>query len=173
MRKTKKLYSKEEIDKRVKKLADVISQDYRGKELVVIGVLKGAFIFMADLIRYFYFPCIVDFVKITSYGSGMISSENIKITKDIEIDIEGKDVLVVEDIIDTGLTLSFLVDRLKKRNPQSLKTCVFLDKKSRGKTKFEVDYVGFSIGGEFVIGYGLDYNEKYRNLSGIYKLRKG
>ena len=156
------LYSKEEIDKRVRELADIISRDCQGEELIVIGVLKGAFIFMADLIRYLSIPCIVDFVRVASYGSGTISSEKIEFKKDVEIDIEGKDVLIIEDIVDTGLTLSFLTDKLKERNPHSLKVCVFLDKKHRREVEFDADYVGFTMDEGFVVGYGLDFNEMGR-----------
>lgn len=172
-RNMKILYSEEEIDIRVKELAEEISQGFWGKELVVIGVLKGAFIFMADLVRHFDMPCVIDFIGLSSYGSGTDSSGKIKITKDIEVDISGKHVLIVEDIIDTGGTLSFLMDRLRNRRPSSLKVCVFLDKKGRREVEFEVDYTGFLIDGGFVVGYGLDFNEMYRNLSEIRQERKG
>ncbi|MDO9530083.1 MAG: hypoxanthine phosphoribosyltransferase [Syntrophales bacterium] len=158
------LYTKEEIDKRVKDLADIISRDYQEDELIVIGILKGAFVFMADLIRYFSIPCVVDFVRVASYGSGTASSEKIEFKKDIETDIKGKNVLIVEDIVDTGLTLSFLVDKLKERNPRSLKVCVFLDKKHRREIDFDADYVGFAMDEGFVVGYGLDCNEVGRSL---------
>ena len=122
------LISKPKIDDRVQRLADEISRDYEGKELVLIGILKGAFVFMADLIRCLRIPCEVDFVRLASYGTGTVSSGNIMITKDIETPIRGRDVLIVEDIVDTGLTLYFLVDKLKEREPESLKVCVLLDK---------------------------------------------
>jgi len=161
------LFTKADIDRRVRELADMISHDYHGKELVVIGILKGAFVFMADLIRSLRVPCIVDFVGLASYGSKTVSSENIVITKDIEISLKGRDVLVVEDIIDTGLTLSFLVNRLKEREPRTLRVCVFLDKSTRRKVLFEADYTGFQIEDRFVVGYGLDFNEKFRFLPEI------
>ena len=161
------LISKPEIDNRVQKLADEISRDYEGKELVLIGILKGAFIFMADLIRCLRVPCKVDFVRLASYGTGTVSSGSIMITKDIEIPIHGTDVLIVEDIVDTGLTLSFLVDKLKEREPQSLKVCVLLDKKERRKVPFEAEYVGFDIPDRFVVGYGIDFNEMYRFLPDV------
>jgi len=161
------LYTKEEIDKRVTELADTISRDYKGKEIIVIGVLKGAFIFMADLIRCLNVPCIVDFIRVASYGSGTVSSGEIEIKKDIETNIEGKDVLIIEDIIDTGLTMSFLMDKLKERNPHSLKVCVFLDKKHRREIEFNADYVGFTMDEGFVVGYGLDCNEMDRFLADI------
>jgi hypoxanthine phosphoribosyltransferase len=161
------LIAKADIDKRVQELADVISRDYEGKELIIIGILKGAFVFMADLIRSLRVPCMIDFVRLASYGTGTMSSGSIMITKDIETPIRGRDVLVVEDIVDTGLTLSFLVDRLKERDPQSLKVCVFLDKKERRKVPFEAGYVGFDIPDRFVVGYGLDFNEMYRFLPDV------
>jgi hypoxanthine phosphoribosyltransferase len=161
------LYTKEEIDKRVRELADTISYDYQGNELILICILKGAFIFMADLIRYLTVPCIVDFVRVASYGSGTTSSGKIVIKKDIETSIEGKDVLIIEDIVDTGLTLSFLVDKLKEKKPHSLKVCVFLDKKHRREVEFNADYVGFTMDEGFVAGYGLDFNEMGRFLPDI------
>jgi len=161
------LIAKADIDKRVVELAEAIFRDYEGKELIVIGILKGAFIFMADLIRQLRCPCKVDFVRLASYGTGTVSSGSIMITKDIETPIKGKDVLIVEDIVDTGLTLSFLVARLKERDPRSLKVCVFLDKKERRKIPFGADYVGFDIPDHFVVGYGLDFNEMYRFLPDI------
>jgi hypoxanthine phosphoribosyltransferase len=161
------LISKPEIDDRVQRLADEISRDYEGKELVLIGILKGAFVFMADLIRCLRIPCEVDFVRLASYGTGTVSSGNIMITKDIETPIRGRDVLIVEDIVDTGLTLYFLVDKLKEREPESLKVCVLLDKKERRKVPFEAEYVGFDIPDRFVVGYGLDFNEMYRFLPDV------
>ena len=161
------LYPREVIEKRVKELAAAISRDYEGKELFVIGILKGAFIFMADLIRSLTIPCRVDFVRLASYGAGQASSGKVVMTNDIETSIKDRDILIVEDVIDTGLSLSFLVDWLKERNPRSLKVCVFLDKKARRKAPFEADYVGFTIDDRFVVGYGLDYNEKARFLPDI------
>lgn len=161
------LYSKEEIDKRVRELADNISRDYKGKEVIMVGVLKGAFVFMADLIRHLNVPCIVDFIRVASYGSGTVSSGKIEIKKDIETDIAGKDVLIIEDIIDTGLTIYFLMDKLKERNPRSLKVCVFLDKKHRREIELNADYVGFTMDDGFVVGYGLDCNEMDRFLPDV------
>jgi len=162
VQKKRVLYSREEISGRVAELAKAISEDYRGKELVLIGVLKGAFIFMADLIRCLKIPCVVDFIRVASYGSGSVSSGQVVIRKDIETDIEGKDVLIVEDIIDTGITLRFLVEKLKERKPLSLRVCAFLDKRARRKVEFEADYVGFTMEDGFVVGYGLDFNEMSR-----------
>ncbi len=168
VQKKKVLYSREEIRDKVSKLADAISEDYQGREIVLIGVLKGAFIFMADLIRCLKIPCVVDFIRVASYGSGSVSSGQVVIRKDIETDIKGKDVLIVEDIIDTGITLHFLVETLKERKPRSLKVCAFLDKRARRKVKFEADYVGFTMEDGFVVGYGLDFNEMSRFHPEVY-----
>jgi len=162
------LFSKETIQKRVKELAEQISKDYTGRELIVIGILKGAFIFMADLIREISIPCRVDFARLASYGTGSESSGKVVMTKDIETSIKGKDILIVEDILDTGLTMQYFVDWMKERNPKSLKICVFLDKRKRRKVSFEADYVGFTIEDGFVVGYGLDFNEMYRFSPDIY-----
>lgn len=162
------LFSRAEIQKRVKELAGQISSDYAGRELVVIGILKGAFIFMADLVREISIPCNIDFVRVASYGASSESSGKVVMTKDIETSIKGRDILIVEDIIDTGLTLQYLVNWLKERNPNSLKICVFLDKRKRRKVSFEADYVGFTIDDGFVVGYGLDFNEQYRFFSDVY-----
>lgn len=162
------LFSRDEIQKQVQEIAGRISADYSGRELIVIGVLKGAFIFMADLIRALSIPCKVDFVRVASYGAGSENSGKVVLTKDIETSIKGRDILVVEDIIDTGLTLTYLVDWLRERNPQSLKVCAFLDKRKRRKVSFEADYVGFTIDDGFVVGYGLDFNEQARFLPEVY-----
>jgi hypoxanthine phosphoribosyltransferase len=165
------LFSRDKIQKRVKELASQISKDYTGRELIMIGVLKGAFIFMADLIREISIPCTIDFARLASYGAGSESSGKVVMTKDIETSIKDKDILIVEDILDTGLTMQYFVDWLKERNPRSLKTCVFLDKRKRRKVSFEADYVGFTIEEGFVVGYGLDFNEKYRFSPDIYVLK--
>ncbi len=165
------LFSRDEIQRRVGEIASQISADYSGRELLVIGVLKGAFIFMADLIRALCIPCKVDFVRIASYGAGQESSGKAVLTKDIETSIKGRDILIVEDIVDTGVTLTYLVDWLKERNPQSLKVCAFLDKRKRRKVSFEADYVGFTIDDGFVVGYGLDFNEKARFLPEVYIIK--
>jgi hypoxanthine phosphoribosyltransferase len=161
------LISKEEINMRVEELAGQISRDYQGKELLVIGILKGAFIFMADLIRRISIPCRVDFVRLASYGGGSYSSGEVRLTKDIETSITGCDVLIVEDIVDTGLTLSLLIDLLKQREPGSLRVCTLIDKKERRQVPFAAEYVGFTISDGFVVGYGLDYNEKFRYLPDV------
>lgn len=162
------LFSREAIQHRIDALAKDIDRDYLGKELIVIGVLKGAFIFMADLIRALQVPSKVDFVRLASYGAGCVSSGQIAISKDIEIDIRGRNVLIVEDIVDSGLTLSFLVELLRQREPASVRVCAFLDKRGRRQVPFEADYVGFSMDDGFVIGYGLDYNEQARFLPDVY-----
>jgi len=164
----KVLYTKEAISRRVAELAEEISRDYRGREPVLIGVLKGAFIFMADLIRCLKVPCVIDFVRVASYGSGSTSSGNVIIKKDIETDITGKDVLIIEDIVDTGITMRFLVERLKEKNPRSLKVCAFIDKRARREVEFEADYVGFTMEDGFIVGYGLDFDEKSRFHPEVY-----
>jgi hypoxanthine phosphoribosyltransferase len=166
------LFSRDEIQKRVKEIASQISRDYAGRELIMIGILRGAFIFMADLIREISIPCKVDFARLASYGAGSESSGKVVMTKDIETSIKDRDILIVEDIVDTGLTLQYLVDWLKERNPRSLKTCVFLDKRKRRKISFEAEYVGFTIDDGFVVGYGLDFNEKYRFSPDIYVIKQ-
>ncbi len=165
------IYPKEAIAGRVAELASAISRDYK-QELVVIGVLKGAFIFMADLIRHLEIPCVADFVRIASYGSGQVSSGNVVITKDIETPILNRDVLIVEDIIDSGLTLKFLYDRIRERQPASLRVCALIDKRARRKVDFEADYVGFSMEDGFVVGYGLDFNEQARYFPDVYLVRE-
>lgn len=162
------LYHRDAIRERVASLAAEISRDYQGQEVVLVGILKGAFIFLADLIRYLEIPCVVDFVRLASYGAGSVSSGQIVVTKDLEMDIRGRHIIVVEDIIDTGLTLDYLVGVLKQRSPASLKVCAFLDKRLRRKVPFEADYVGFCMDDGFVIGYGLDYNEQARYLPDVY-----
>ncbi len=166
------LISKEELDKKVKELASRISKDYEGKELVIIGVLKGGFIFLADLAREITIPVDLDFMSVSSYGNSSKSSGVVKIIKDVDTNIDGKHVLIVEDIIDTGLTLNHLVELLKTRGPLSVKICAALDKPSRRKAFVQVDYKGIEIPDEFVVGYGLDYGGKYRNIPEVCILRK-
>ena len=166
------LFPRAIIQKRVQELASQISDDYAGRELIIIGILKGAFIFMADLIRAMRIPCKVDFVRVASYEAGSESTGKVVMTKDIETSIRGRDILIVEDIVDTGLTLQYLVDWFKERNPQSLKVCAFLDKRKKRKVSFEADYVGFTIDDGFVVGYGLDFSEQYRFLPEIYVIKQ-
>ena len=166
------LISKREIDKRVKELAKQISIDYKGKDLIVVGILKGSFIFLSDLIRKIKVPCIIDFMQLSSYGSNTISSTEVRIISELKTIIKGKDVLIVEDIIDSGLTMAFLSQYLNVRDPKSIKVCTLLNKKERRTIPFTPDYIGFDIPNEFVIGYGLDFDEKYRSLPYISKVEK-
>jgi len=165
------LIPRTEILRRVREIGDEISRDYAGEEILAIGVLKGAFIFMADLIRALSIPCQTDFMRAASYGAGSESSGKIVITKDIEIPIDGRNILIVEDIVDTGLTLRHIVDTLKSRNPKSIKVCTFLDKRKRRKVSLEADYVGFTMDDGFIVGYGLDFNEQYRSLPDLYVIQ--
>ena len=162
------LLSREQIASLVQGLADQISKDYNGRELVMVCILKGAFVFLSDLVRYLKIPVKIDFVRLASYGSGMKSSGNIEITKDIELPIEGKDVLIIEDIIDSGHTLQFLKDRIILSNPHSVKICALLDKKARREVEMEADYLGIEVDDVFIVGYGIDFNENYRYLPEIY-----
>jgi hypoxanthine phosphoribosyltransferase len=162
------LISRKKIASIVKGLADQISKDYGDKELVLVCILKGAFMFLSDLIRHLSIPVRIDFVRLASYGAGMKTSGKIEITKDIEIPIEGKDVLIVEDIIDSGRTLVFLKERFALFNPRSVKICALLDKKARREVEVEADYLGKEVEDVFVVGYGIDFNETYRNLPEIY-----
>jgi hypoxanthine phosphoribosyltransferase len=158
------LLSAEQVETRVAELGAAISRDYAGKEILVVGILKGAFVFCADLIRRLEVPAQVDFMAVSSYGQSTESSGVIKITKDLDASVEGKHVLLVEDIADTGLTLRYLREYLERQRPASLRVCVLLDKPSRRKTEVTVDYIGFTIPDEFVVGYGIDYAEQYRHL---------
>lgn len=158
------LLTEEQIRVRVAEIGRQISIDYNGKEVLVTGILKGAMIFLADLVRSITVPTCFDFMAVSSYGSSTKSSGVVRILKDLDQSIEGRHVLIVEDIIDTGLTLNYLLDNLKSRGPASLKVCTLLDKPSRRVAEVKIDYNGFSIPDEFVVGYGLDYNEHYRNF---------
>jgi len=158
------LLSEEAIAKRVRELGEQISEDYQGCDLVVVGILKGALVFMADLIRHLSIPVIMDFAVVSSYGAATKTSGVVRILKDLDQPIEGKHVLIVEDIIDTGLTMHYLINNLKARKPLSVKVCTLLDKPSRREVDIVPDYCGFSIPDSFVVGYGLDYAEYYRNL---------
>lgn len=160
------LVSEEALKAKVAELGAQISRDYEGRNLVLVSILKGSVVFMADLMRAVTIPCSIDFMVVSSYGgSNTTTSGLVKIIKDLDADLSGKDVLIVEDILDTGITLSHLVPMLKMRNPNSVKLCTILSKPSRRKADIEPDYCGFEVPDEFVVGYGLDYNEKYRNLS--------
>ena len=161
---------KNDIDKLVAQVARRISSDYQNDELILIGVLKGAFVFLSDLVRHVSIPVKVDFIRVSSYGSGT-SSGNIHLTKDIEIDIINKDVLIIEDIVDTGLTLAYIIDYLKSFNPKTVKVCTLIDKHERREAKLKIDYACYEVDEGFLVGYGLDYDEDYRNLPGVYHLK--
>ena len=158
------LFSQEQLDKRVSEIAEEINRDYEGKNLILISVLRGSFVFMADLVRKIKHPCLIDFMSVSSYGKGSTSSGQVQITKDLSEDISGMDVIVVEDILDSGNTLSYLLRLLEQRRPASIRLCTLLDKPDRRVKPVEVHYSGFTIPDAFVVGYGLDYAERYRNL---------
>ena len=158
------LLSEEEIRAKCKEMGARISQEYKGKNLMLVTVLKGAVVFLADLMRAIEVPAEIDFMVVSSYGSGVKSSGVVKIVKDLDVPLAGKDLLIVEDILDSGLTLSYIKELLASRGPASIKIATLLDKPSRRKVDLVADYIGFSVPDEFVIGYGLDYDDKYRNL---------
>ena len=167
----KLLISSETIKKRVNELATQISLDYEGRNPVLIGVLKGVVFFLADLARELNIPVEIDFVRAASYGAGTTSSRNVRLTKDIENSVHGKPVILVEDIVDTGLTLTHIIQEIEKKNPESVKICALIEKLERQDIKIPIDYCGFRIKEGFIIGYGLDFDEKYRNLPDLYVLR--
>ncbi len=158
------MITQEEIENKVLEIAKQIEADYKGESLLVVGILKGASVFVSDLIRKIDLDINIDFMSVSSYGNGVESSGTVKILKDLDVDIDGKHVLIVEDIIDSGLTLSNLVAALETRNPKSLKLCTLLDKPHRRTAQMHVDYIGFEIEDKFIVGYGIDWAEKYRNL---------
>jgi hypoxanthine phosphoribosyltransferase len=166
------LFTKEEIENAVKRLASSIERDYDDEEILFVCLLKGSFMFMSDLIRYIKNPSMVDFMRVSSYGNNMQSKGEITITKDLEEDIKGRNVIIVEDIIDSGLTLKNIKEILLERNPKSLKVCALLDKRARREVEMEGDYVGLTIEDGFVVGYGIDYAEQYRNLPEICVVEK-
>ena len=165
-----KKISEKDIRKKVEEIAHNISEEYKDTEPVLIGVLNGSFIFIADLIRKISIPTKVDFIRLASYGPNSISSGNIKLTKDIELLLRGKPVIIVEDIIDTGLTLSYLIKHIKKKSPESIRVCTLINKFGLRQNKIGIDYQGFEIEDGFLVGYGLDYSEKYRHLPYILSL---
>ena len=166
------LISKEKVESRIKELAKEIEKDYATKNLVCVGLLKGSVVFMADLIKSLDIDLRIDFMKVSSYGGGTNSTGVVKILKDVDLDLTGKDILIVEDIIDTGLTIVNVKDFLKQKNPNSIKVCTLLDKPSRRLVEVKGEYVGFEIPDEFVVGYGLDLDEKYRNIPFVGKFVK-
>jgi hypoxanthine phosphoribosyltransferase len=166
------LFTKQEIEDKVRELAAEISQDYHDKHPLLIGVLKGSFIFMADLVRRLDFPLEVEFIRLASYGQGRESSGKIKVVQGLRSQVKGWDILVIEDIVDTGLTVAFLLDYLKKEKPASVKLCALTDKPSRRQVPVTIDYPGFTVPDKFVVGYGLDWDEKFRYLPHICTLEK-
>lgn len=167
------LFTEEQIREKVKQIGESISRDYEGKPLVLIGVLRGSFVFLADLIRHITIPHSIDFIAISGYEAGNRTEKTgvVKILKDLDENIEGKDVLIVEDIVDTGLTLGYLIRTLRTRNPSSLKICALLDRKVRRIVELPIAYVGFEVPDRFVIGYGLDFKQNFRNLPFIALLK--
>ena len=158
------LFTRNEISETVNRLAAEINRDYAGKELLLVGVLKGSFVFLADLIRLLDLPVEIDFIGLSSYGSGTKSSGKVRVGRGLRTQVRGRNVLVVEDIVDTGLTTSYLLDYLRKKKPASLKLCSLTEKPSRRKTPVTIDYLGFTVPDKFVVGYGLDWDQKFRNL---------
>lgn len=165
------LFTEEQLKQRVKELAAEISRDYKEGELLTVGILKGAVVFYSDLVREIDRQVRMDFMVLSSYGSSTVSTGAVRILYDLEQDISGKHVLIVEDIVDSGLTLHYLTKTLKSRNPASVKVCCMFDKPDRRKADFKPDYVGFKVPDVFIVGYGLDYSEKYRNLKYIGELK--
>ena len=162
--------TKDEINELVTAIAQKISSDYHDQELILIAVLKGAFIFLADLVRKLTIPVKIDFLRVASYGSSMSSSGKIQLLKEIELDVKNKDILVIEDIVDSGLTLNFILDYLRSLEPKTLKICTLIDKRERRRMDICIDYVGHVVERGFLVGYGLDCAENYRNLPGVYQL---
>ena len=158
------LFTQEELKAITKELGEKVTRDYKDKNLYLVTILKGAVVFLTDFMRNVDLPCEVDFMVVSSYGSDVTSSGNVKIIKDLDVPLEDKDILIVEDILDSGNTLKFVVDMIKKRHPKSVEVCALLDKPSRRIADIQAKYVGREIPDEFVVGYGLDYDEKYRNL---------
>jgi hypoxanthine phosphoribosyltransferase len=165
------LVQRDDLVHRVRELAAEVSRDYRGRDLFLVGVLKGAVFFLSDLMRHLEVPCELDFMAVSSYGSSTDSSGVVRILKDLDAPIEGREVLIVEDIVDSGLTLSYLLRTLRARNPASLEVCALLTKPERRKVELPIKYVGFEIPNRFAIGYGLDHGERFRNLPYVAVLR--
>ena len=166
------LVSRDQIAKGVERLAREIERDYQGKQPLLIGILKGSFVFMADLIRQLDFPLELDFIRLSSYGSARETSGKVRVIQGLKTRVKGKDVLVVEDIVDTGITTSFLSDYLRKQKPASLKLCALTDKPSRHRVPISIDYLGFTVPDKFIVGYGIDFDERSRNLPDIYTLEE-
>jgi len=162
-----RLFPRGEIEATVKRLAAQITADYRDKEPLIIGILKGSFVFLADLVRQLDFPLEVDFIRLSSYGSGKETSGKVKVVQGLRSAIKGRHVLMVEDVIDTGITVAFLMDYLKKKKPASFRLCALTDKPSRRRVPVKIDYIGRDLPDKFIVGYGIDCDEKYRNLPDI------
>lgn len=158
------LYSEEELRIKIKELGEKISKDYEGKDLILIGILKGSVVFMSDLLKEITIPCRMDFMAVSSYGNSSSSSGVVRILKDLDYEIEGKHILVIEDIIDSGITLKYLLKYLNAKNPKSVEVACLLNKQERRKVEIDVKYLGYEVPDYFLVGYGLDYAEKYRNL---------
>jgi len=165
------LFTKEELAEKCRVLGEQISKDFEGRDLVLVGILKGSVVFMTDLMKEITIPCSIEFMEVSSYGTGTTSSGVVKITKDLDMDITGKHILIVEDIIDTGITLSYLVDYLKTRKAEGIDIVCLLNKKERRTKDIPVTYIGYEVPDEFIIGYGIDYAEKYRNLPYVATLK--
>jgi len=165
------LFTEEAIAKRVKELGEELSRDYAGKSPLLIGVLKGCFVFFADIARHIDLDCEIRFLTVSSYGFSSVSSGKVKISDDIDFEINGRDVIIIEDILDSGITLTALRNFIAERSPASLKICTMLDKPERRQAQIDADYIGFICPNEFVVGYGLDYAEKYRNLPFVASLK--
>jgi hypoxanthine phosphoribosyltransferase len=161
------LFPRSELEATIKRLAGEITLDYKDKNPILIGILKGSFMFMADLVRFLDFPLEVEFIRVSSYGSGRETSGKVRMVKELRSSIKGRDVLIIEDIVDTGLTISYLMDYLKKKKPASLRLCVLLDKPSRREVPVTVDYTGLTVPDKFIVGCGIDWAEKFRNLPDI------
>ena len=166
------LFSEQDLQEIVARIGKQISEDYKDKNLVMVSVLKGSLMFMADLMRAIDVPCEIDFMAVSSYGAGTTTTGAVRILKDLDSSLEGKDILVVEDILDSGVTLSYLLKHLSSRNPNSIRLCTLLDKPERRKMPITADYIGTTVPDEFIVGYGLDYDEKYRNLPYIGVLKR-
>lgn len=166
------LITEQQLDERIKEMGHQIAEDYQGEPLTIVGILKGAVIFFADLARAIDLPLQMDFMSVSSYGSGTTSSGVVKIIKDLDADVTGRHILLVEDIIDTGITLAYLKEYLSNRGARSVKICTLLDKPTRREKAVHVDYIGFTMPDEFLIGYGVDYAENYRNLPYVASLRR-
>ncbi len=163
----KVIITRQEIENAVARLAAEINRDYAGKQPLLIGVLKGSFVFMADLVRQLDLPVEVDFIRLSSYGAARETSGKVRVVQGLNKTIKGRDVLIVEDIVDTGITISFLLDYLRKQKPASLRLCAMIDKPSHHRVSVAIDYLGFTVPDKFVVGYGLDFNEKFRYLPDI------